>query len=81
MEREKISDTRNFGDVSFTDMRISEVGFGKDEYRTSKPNILKNDAVVKEILAISDAAETAIGHTIGPYADATLIINGVLVVS
>lgn len=73
MERKEMIDKRNFGDVNFTDMRISEVGFGKDEYRTSKPNILKNDAVVQEILAISDAAETAIGHTIGPYADATLI--------
>ena len=59
--------------ADFSDMRISDVGFGKNEYKTSKPNILRNDAVVDEILTISDAAETAIGHTIGPYADATLI--------
>lgn len=59
--------------VSFSDMRISNLGFGKDEYKTSKPNILKNEAVVQEILNISEAAESAIGHTIGPYADATLI--------
>lgn len=58
---------------NFADMRISDVGYGKGEYKTSRPNILKNDAVVDEILKISEAAETAIGHTIGPYADATLI--------
>lgn len=58
---------------SFTDMRISDVGFGKDEYKTSKPNIVKNDALLSEIVKICDAAETAIGHTIGPYADETLI--------
>lgn len=57
----------------FTGMGVADVGFGKDEYKSSKPNILKNDAVVQEILKISEAAETAIGHTIGPYADATLI--------
>lgn len=57
----------------FSDMAISDIGFGKNEYKTSKPNILKNDAVVDEILNISAAAETAIGHTIGPYADGTLI--------
>lgn len=73
MEGKEIKDKRNFDAVSFSDMRISDVGFGKDEYKTSKPNILKNDAVVAEILNISEAAETAIGHTIGPYADATLI--------
>lgn len=58
---------------SFTDMRISDVGFGKDEYKSSKPNIVKNDALLAEIIKIGDAAETAIGHTIGPYADETLI--------
>jgi len=58
---------------NFTDMRIADIGYGKSEYKTSKPNILKNDAVVDEIQKISEAAETAIGHTIGPYADATLI--------
>lgn len=58
---------------SFTDMRISDVGFGKDEYKSSKPNIVKNDALLSEIIKICDAAETAIGHTIGPYADETLI--------
>lgn len=58
---------------SFTDMKISNVGYGIDEYKTSKPNIVKNEAVIKEILNISDATETAIGHTIGPYADETLI--------
>ena len=57
----------------FSDMTISGIGFGKNEYKTSKPNILKNDAVIDEILNISAAAETAIGHTIGPYADGTLI--------
>jgi len=57
----------------FADMRISDMGFGKNEYKTSKPNIVRNDAVIHEILNISEAAETAIGHTIGPYADATLI--------
>lgn len=57
----------------FTDMKISDVGFGKEEYKTSKPNIVKNDALLAEIMKISDAAETAIGHTIGPYADETLI--------
>jgi chaperonin GroEL (HSP60 family) len=59
--------------ADFSDMRISNIGFGKDEYKTSKPNILRNDAVIQEILNISEACETAIGHTIGPYADATLI--------
>ena len=59
--------------ADFTDMRVSEVGYGRDEYKTSKPNILRNDAIIAEILKVSDAAETAIGHTIGPYADATLI--------
>lgn len=58
---------------NFTYMRISDIGFGKNEYKSSKPNILKNDAVVDEFLRISEAAEAAIGHTIGPYADATLI--------
>ena len=58
---------------NFSDMRISDIGFGKSEYKTSKPNIVRNDAVINEILNISEAAETAIGHTIGPYADATLI--------
>lgn len=58
---------------NFADMRISDMGFGKNEYKTSKPNIVRNDAVIHEILNISEAAETAIGHTIGPYADATLI--------
>lgn len=57
----------------FTDMTVSDVGFGKDEYKTSKPNIVKNDALLAEIIKIGDAAETAIGHTIGPYADETLI--------
>lgn len=57
----------------FTDMKVSDIGYGKNEYKTSKPNIVKNDAVIQEILNISDAAETAIGHTIGPYADETLI--------
>ena len=51
---------------NFTDMRISDIGFGKNEYKSSKPNILKNDAVVDEFLRISEAAEAAIGHTIGP---------------
>lgn len=60
-------------EASFTDMRISDVGFGKDEYKSSKPNIVKNDALLSEIVKISEAAETAIGHTIGPYADETLI--------
>lgn len=58
---------------NFLDMRISDIGFGKGDYKTSKPNIVRNDAVINEILNISEAAETAIGHTIGPYADATLI--------
>ena len=26
--------------ADFTDMRVSEVGYGRDEYKTSKPNIL-----------------------------------------
>ena len=26
----------------FSDMTISGIGFGKNEYKTSKPNILKN---------------------------------------
>ena len=60
-------------EADFSDMRISDIGFGKNEYKTSKPNILRNDAVIQEIMNISEAAETAIGHTIGPYADATLI--------
>ena len=59
--------------TDFTDMRISNVGFGKDEYKTSKPNIVKNDALISEIQNISNCAETAIGHTIGPYGDETLI--------
>ena len=58
---------------NFMDMRISDIGFGKGDYKTSKPNIVRNDAVINEILNISEAVETAIGHTIGPYADATLI--------
>lgn len=74
MERQEVrKNKRDFSHIEFTDMKISNVGFGKDEYKTSKPNILKNDAVVAEILNIAEAAETAIGHTIGPYADATLI--------
>lgn len=76
MEREEIEvlkSKRNFDDVDFTDMKISNIGFGKKEYKTSRPNILKNDALVEEILNISDAMETAIGHTIGPYADSSLI--------
>lgn len=60
-------------EANFSDMRISDIGFGKDEYKTSKPNILRNEAVIQEILNVSDAAETAIAHTIGPYADATLV--------
>lgn len=60
-------------EASFTDMRISDVGFGKNEYKSSKPNIVKNDALLNEITKISEAAETAIGHTIGPYADETLV--------
>lgn len=60
-------------ECEFTDMRISDVGFGKDEYKSSKPNIVKNDALLEEIIKVCDAAETAIGHTIGPYADETLI--------
>jgi chaperonin GroEL (HSP60 family) len=66
-------DYAKFQNADFSDMRISNIGFGKDEYKTSKPNILRNDAVISEILKISEAAETAIGHTIGPYADATLV--------
>lgn len=62
-----------FMDADFTDMRVSEVGYGRDEYQTSKPNILRNDAIIAEIMKVSAAAETAIGHTIGPYADATLV--------
>jgi chaperonin GroEL (HSP60 family) len=58
---------------SFSDMKISDIGFGINEYKTSKPNIVKNDAIINEIINISDCAETAIGHTIGPYADETLI--------
>ena len=57
----------------FTDMRITNVGYGKDEYKTSKPNIVKRDGVLNEIVNIANAMETAIGHTIGPYADDTLI--------
>lgn len=66
------SDKRVF-DANFSDMKITDIGFGKNEYKTSKPNIIRNDAVITEILSISNAAETAIGHTIGPYGDATLI--------
>lgn len=78
-ERNKVNfedesvDSSKFQNADFSDMRISNIGFGKNEYKTSKPNILRNDAVINEILNISEAAETAIGHTIGPYADATLI--------
>lgn len=57
----------------FDEMEVSNIGYGRGEYKTSKPNILKNDAVIEEILNISEAAETAVGHTIGPYADATLM--------
>ena len=57
----------------FDQMNISDVGFGEEDYKTSAPNILKNNAVVKEIAKILAAAETAIAHTIGPYADNTLI--------
>jgi chaperonin GroEL (HSP60 family) len=60
-------------ECEFTDMKISNVGYGEGEYKTSKPNIVKNESVIKEILSVSEAAETAIGHTIGPYGDATLI--------
>ena len=60
-------------ECEFTDMRVSNIGYGKDEYKSSKPNIVKNDALLSEIIKICDAAETAIGHTIGPYADETLI--------
>ena len=66
------SEIRTFT-ADFSDMRISDIGFGRSEYKTSKPNIIRNDAVIHEIMNMSDAAETAIGHTIGPYADATLI--------
>lgn len=57
----------------FQQMDISDIGFGANDYKSSDPNILKNDAVVQEIAKISAAAETAIAHTIGPYADNTLI--------
>lgn len=57
----------------FQEMNISDIGFGEKDYKSSDPNILKNDAVVNEIKKISAAAETAIAHTIGPYADNTLI--------
>ena len=57
----------------FQEMNISDIGFGAKDYKSSNPNILKNDAVVNEIKKISAAAETAIAHTIGPYADNTLI--------
>ena len=68
----KVVETKSFsGD--FQQMEISDIGFGADDYKSSNPNILKNDAVVKEILKILAAAETAIAHTIGPYADNTLI--------
>lgn len=60
-------------ECEFTDMRVSNIGYGKDEYKSSKPNIVKNDALLSEIIKICEAAETAIGHTIGPYADETLI--------
>lgn len=74
MEKGNIKRTSKVNEsVSFSDMRISDLGYGKDEYKTSKPNILKNEAVVQEILNISEAAESAIGHTMGPYADATLV--------
>lgn len=69
---EKMIEHKDFsGD--FQDMEISDIGFGASDYKSSDPNILKNDAVVKEILKILAAAETAIAHTIGPYADNTLI--------
>ena len=69
---EKMIEHKDFsGD--FQDMTISDIGFGASDYKSSDPNILKNDAVVKEILKILAAAETAIAHTIGPYADNTLI--------
>ena len=38
--------------ADFTDMRVSEVGYGRDEYKTSKPNILRNDAIIAEILKL-----------------------------
>ena len=57
----------------FQEMNISDIGFGAKDYKSSNPNILKNDAVVNEIKKISAAAETAIAHTIGPYADNTLV--------
>ena len=37
-----------------------------------RSNIVKNESVIKEILSVSEAAETAIGH-LGSYGDATLI--------
>ena len=74
MEQQNFNDSIGMQlEGDFADMRISDMGFGKNEYKTSKPNIVRNDAVIHEILNISEAAETAIGHTIGPYADATLI--------
>ena len=74
MEQQNFNDSIGMQlEGNFADMRISDMGFGKNEYKTSKPNIVRNDAVIHEILNISEAAETAIGHTIGPYADATLI--------
>lgn len=75
-EMENVSFNESVGmqlEGNFSDMRISDIGYGVGEYKTSKPNIVRNDAVINEILNISEAAETAIGHTIGPYADATLI--------
>lgn len=66
-----ISESKFSGD--FQEMKISDIGFGANDYKSSNPNILKNDAVVQEIAKISEAAETAIAHTIGPYADNTMI--------
>ena len=48
---------------NFTDMRIADIGYGKSEYKTSKPNILKNDAVVDEIQKVHP------GHGPGALAD------------
>ena len=33
----------------FQEMNISDIGFGEKDYKSSDPNILKNDAVVNEI--------------------------------
>lgn len=60
-------------DDLFKKMEVSKVGYGRNEYKTSKPNILNNSAFIEEVLNVSKSAETAIAHTIGPYGNETLI--------